>query len=141
MAFHIIPSIEESKVAEIKQELENLISSKGGNITFSRTPERTRLSYEIKHNRSSFFGYIQFSMQAPEGAMSEMNEHLRRHTDMLRYLIIKTPSDLQKSKDMIKQIKMRERAERKPKAAPKTPASEEEQKRLDEQLEDIIEKL
>lgn len=141
LAFHIVPNIEESKIIEIKQELENLITAKGGNITFSRMPERTRLSYEIKHNRSAFFGYIQFSIQASEGAMSEMNEHLRRHTDMLRYLIIKTPSDLQKSRDMLKQIKMRERVERKPKAAPKIQVSEDEQKKLDEQLADIIGKL
>ncbi len=141
MAFHVVPNIEESKIKEIKIELENLIIAKGGNVTFSRIPERTRLSYEIRHNRSTFFGYIQFSMQTPGEAMQEINEHLRRHADILRYLIVKTPSDLQKSKDMLKQIKMRERAERKPKAAPKTPVSEAEQKKLDEQLEDIIEKL
>ena len=141
LAYHITPNIEETKVSELKQEFENLITSKGGNIAFSRIPEKTRLSYEIDHLRHAYFGYIQFSMLIADGVMQEINETLRRHTEVLRYLVIKTPSDLQKGKDMLKQLKMKERAERKPKAAPKAPVTEEEKKKLDEQLEDIIEKL
>ena len=58
----------------------------------------------------------------------------------MRYLILKMPSDLQKDKDMLKQLKMKERAERKPKVAPKQ-VSEKEEKEIEKQLEDIIEKL
>ena len=141
LAFHILPNIEESKLAEIKQELENLITSNGGAITYSKQPERTRLSYQIQHLKSSYFGYIHFTLPIPEEALKNINEYLRRHTEILRFLIVKTASDLQKNRDMLKQIKMRERADRKPKVAPKAPVTEAEEKKLDEELENIIGKL
>ena len=141
LAFHIMPNLEESRIGEIKLELESLITSKGAVISYSRVPEKTRLSYLVKDQRNAFFGYIHFTLPNPEESLAEVNEHLRRHGDILRYIILKTPSDLQKGRDMLKQLKMKERAERKPKAAPKAPVTEEEKKKLDEQLEDIIEKL
>ena len=141
LAFHIVPNIEEAKIAEIKLELENLITSKRGVIVYSRQPEKTRLSYAINHHQSSYFGYIQFSLAMPDGALQEIHEHLRHHNDILRSIILKTPSDLQRNRDMLKQLKKKERAERRPKAGPKVQVTEEEQNKLDEALEDIIEKL
>ena len=140
IAFHIFQTIEEAKIAEVKQGLENFIISKGGAIAYSREPERTRLSYPIKHQTHTYFGYIHFNLPEPEEALKELNDNLKLNGDVLRYLILKMPSDLQKDKDMLKQLKMKERAERKPKVAPKQ-VSEKEEKEIEKQLEDIIEKL
>ncbi len=141
VAFHILPNVEEAKIEQIKQGLENLITSKEGVISYSKLPERTRLSYPIQHLQSSFFGYIDFSLPAPEEALKEINEYLKLNNDILRFLVLKLPSNLQKGKDVIRQLKMRERAERKPRAEPKAPVSEEEKKEMEEKLEELIEKL
>lgn len=140
LAFHISSNVEETKLGQIKQDLESLITGKGGVISYSKEPERTRLSYQIQHQKNAYFGYIHFSLPSPEEALKELNDNLRLNNDFLRFLIIKMPSDLQKGKDMLRQIKMKERAERKPKAAPKQ-VTEKEEKEIEKQLEEVIEKL
>ncbi len=140
LAFHVVPTIEELKIAEVKQELESFITSKGGAISYSKEPQRMRLSYSIKHQTHAYFSYIHFNLSNPEDSIKELNDYLKLNNDILRYLILRMPSDLQKGKDMLKQLKMRERAEKRPKAAPKQ-VSEKEEKEMEKQLEDIIEKL
>lgn len=140
LAYHVLPTLEEAKIAEVKQNLEQFIISKGGAVSYSKEPEKTRLSYAINHNNHAFFGYIHFNLPDPEESLKELNDTLKLNNDILRYLILKMPSDLQKSKDMLKQLKAKERAERRPKSAPKQ-VSEKEEKEMEKQLEDIIEKL
>ena len=72
--------------------------------------------------------------------MSITNEQLKLNPEVLRYLVVKTPSDLQKKQSMIKQIKMRERAERRSVGSPK-PTTPSENKELDKKLEDILENI
>ena len=139
LAFHLNPNLEEAKVSEIKQNIENIITSNKGVISYSKEPENIRLSYEIKYIGNSFFGYIQFNASESK-TMDDLNEHLKLNPDVLRYLIIKLPSDLQKKQSMLKQIKMREGQEKRAQAkaiAPKTG----ENKELDKKLEEIIEQL
>ena len=140
LAYHIVPTIEEAKIAELRQNLESLITSKGGAISYSKEPERIRLSYKINHHGNSYFGYIHFNLPEPEEALKELHDHLKLNENILRSLVLKMPSDLQKGKDMLKQLKAKERAEKRPKAAPKQ-VSEKEEKEIEKQLEDIIEKL
>ncbi len=140
LAFHILPTVEETKVGEVKLGIENQITSKGGAISYSKEPERTRLSYLIKHNTHAYFGYIHFNLPSPEESLKELNEYMKLNGDVLRYMILKMPSDLQKGKDMLKQLKMKERAERRPKSAHKQ-VSEKEDKEIEKQLEEVIEKL
>ena len=140
LAFHVSSNVEETKLPQIKQDLEELIISKGGVISYSKDPERTRLSYPIEHQKQAYFGFIHLSLPSTEEVLKELNESLRLNNEILRYLILKMPSDLQKGKDMLRQIKMRERAERRPKAAPKQ-VTEKEEKEIEKQLEEVIEKL
>lgn len=139
LAFHLNPNLDEAKVHEIKQNLENIITSNGGVISYSKEPEKIRLSYEIKHNRNSFFSYIQFNLSESK-ALDELNEQIKLNPDILRYLIIKLPSDLQKKQSMLKQIKMKERLEKKAQSKPVAPRPAE-NKELDKKLEEIIEGL
>lgn len=140
LAFHLNPNLEEVKVAEIKQNLENIITLNGGVISYSKNPERIRLSYEIDHQRQSFFGYIQFSL-TESNALDSLNEQLKLGQDVLRHLVVKLPSDLQKKQSMLKQIKMRERTEKKAATKVKTPATPSESRELDKKLEDILENI
>ncbi len=138
LAFHIKPDLEESAVQEIKQKIEQIITSNGGVISYSKEPEKIRLSYEIKHIGTSFFGYIQFNLSDSK-ALEELSEQLRLDANVLRHLIIKLPSDLQKKQSMLKQVKMRERQEKRAQVKATTPGTE--NKELDKKLEEIIEGL
>ena len=75
-------------------------------------------------------------------ALDELNEQLKLNPDVLRYLIIKLPSDLQKKQSMLKQIKMKERQEKRAQAKTIVPVKpQKDSKELDKKLEEIIEQL
>jgi len=50
----------------IANELKDELTKGRATITFAKEPEHQRLSYEVKHNAGSFFGYIQFNMPTGE---------------------------------------------------------------------------
>jgi len=139
LAFHLNPNLEEAKVREIKEKIESIITSNKGVISYSKEPEKIRLSYEIKHIGNSYFGYIQFNLSESQ-ALEELNEQLKLNPEVLRYLVIKLPSDLQKKQSMLKQIKMKERQEKRAQVKAVTPGVGE-NKELDKKLEEILENL
>ena len=127
----------------IASELKDELVKGGATISFAKEPERQRLSYEIKHNGGSFFGYIQFNMPAgtEDGvSLAEVEEYIKLNNDILRSLIIRLPSDAQKSQALERQMKAKERLEKRAQAISKNvPAVE--NKELDKELETIIDKL
>jgi len=138
VAFHINPNVEEPKVAQIKTTLEELILAKGGTITFSKVPERTRLSYAIKHQRASFFGYIHFSLADKDGLLA-LDESLRLNFEILRYIILKLETDAQKQKAITRAAQQKERMERRAKQMQQQPVAEKkDSKEMEKQLEDVI---
>jgi ribosomal protein S6 len=139
LGFHINPNMEEARVAAISNELKEKLVQGQATITFAREPERTRLSYEIKHIGQSYFGYIQFNMENGEG-LAPVQEYIQLNNDIMRSLITRLPSDSEKAKTMEQAMKARERIEKKAKAAnPK--AAPVQNEKLEKELEDIIEKL
>lgn len=140
LAFHINPNMEESRVAAISSELKEKLTAGQGVITFAREPERQRLSYEIKHNATAFFGYIHFNMEDGQG-LAGVEEYIKLNNDILRSLIIRLPSDTEKSQAIMRQAKARERLEKAKAATPKAGPVQPKNENLDKELEDIIEKL
>jgi len=143
LAFHINQNLEESRIMSIANELKDALIKGLATITFTKEPERQRLSYDIKHNAGSFFGYIQFNTENPEG-LAGIEEYIKLNNDILRSLIVRLPSDAQKSQTLERQLKAKERLEKRAqaatKAAPSTRPSAD-GKKLDKEVEDIIEKL
>ena len=72
LAFHLNPNLEEDRTKEIKQGIESIITSNKGVISYSKEPEKIRLSYEIKHVGNSYFSYIQFNLSESQ-ALEELN--------------------------------------------------------------------
>ena len=132
LAFHLNPDMEETQARQLAQNIENYITSAGGVVSFKKEPERTRLSYPIKHNQQAYFGYVHFNLDNKEG-LATIDEQMRFNNDILRYLTVKVPADTSKVKFRFKPQKPKTVTE-KP-AEPKTP---EETKELEKQLEDII---
>ena len=141
LAFHLNPNLEETKAKEIKQGIESIITSNKGVISYSKEPEKIRLSYEIKHVGNSYFSYIQFNLSEAK-ALEELNEQLKLSPEVMRCLIVKLPSDLQKRQSMLKQVKMKERQEKRAQAKATAPGEpKKDSKELDKKLEEIIEGL
>ncbi|HVZ11185.1 MAG TPA: 30S ribosomal protein S6 [Candidatus Paceibacterota bacterium] len=139
LAFHINPNLDEPRIAQISNELKDQVSKAKGIISFTKEPERIRLSYPIRGNANSYFGYIQFSTEETDG-LASVEEYIKLNPDIIRSLTVRLPSDAQKSQALMRQAKARERMEKKAKVAPeKAPAVPNE--KLDKELEDIIEKL
>ena len=138
LAFHINQNLEESRIMSIADELKEKLVKGGATVTFAKEPERQRLSYEIKHNAGSFFGYLQFNMPtgeddisglpAGQAGLAGVEEYIKLNNDILRSLILRLPSDAQK----------RAKAVTKAGSVPRSSADGE---KLEKAVEDIIEKL
>ncbi|OGN34998.1 MAG: hypothetical protein A3I39_01605 [Candidatus Yanofskybacteria bacterium RIFCSPLOWO2_02_FULL_47_9b] len=141
LAFHINPNLEESRIVTIANELKEKLTAMDAVISFAREPERTRLSYEIAHNAQVYFGYIQFNTENTEG-LATVQEYIHLNNDILRSIILRLPSDAEKSQAILRQQKAKDRIEKKARAAlPKSAPSPIQNATLDKELEDIIEKL
>lgn len=135
LAFHLNPDFEETQAKQLAQNIENYITSAGGVISFKKEPERTRLSYPIKHKKQTYFGLIHFNLESKEG-LANIDEQVKLNNDVLRYLTVKVPTDSGKVKFRFKP--------QKPRVAPEKPAEKktpEETKELEKQLEGILENL
>lgn len=88
-AYHLGPELEEASIKEQMQELESIVSKNGGSLLSSREPKKTRLSYSIKHKKSSHFGVIDFS--AVSETIEKINIQLKLQHNVMRYLLIKKP--------------------------------------------------
>ncbi len=140
LAFHINPNMDEARVAQISNEIQEQLTKNGAMVTFAKEPERQRLSYEIVHNATSYFGYVQFNIENPEG-LAGVEEYIKLNNDILRSLIVRLPSDAQKSQALERQMKAKERLEKRAQASAKSGTPAVPNEKLDKEVEDIIEKL
>ncbi len=140
-AYHITTQLDEAKVPAIQQEVEALIAKHGGVITFSQQPELKKLSYEIKHQRQSYFAWVQFTAENGE-LLPELDEWARLHPEVLRHVVLKLESESDK-----RAIKQAEHLERKAAKAAKegaavkkttTETKAEDTGKLEQQIEDVI---
>lgn len=135
LAYHLDANLEESQVPQMREELEKLVTSHGGMISFSKEPEKGRLSYPIRHSRSSYFGYMHFTMPDAE-QLAVIDEQLRLNNHVIRYLVVK--------QEPVSQNQRVPRSAMDKPAAPKTkkaPATEQEKKEIEQELDKVISEL
>jgi len=138
LAFHLVPTLEELGVLEKKETLEKLITEGDGVVTFSKLPEKTRLSYPIRRERGSFFGYIHFNLSTPE-TLEKLTEHIRLDNSFMRHIILKLETDAQKEKALARAAQHKERREQHKAQKPtKEALGETETKEMEKRLEEII---
>ena len=148
LGYHITANLDEADVQKNKNELEKIVTSNGGVITFSKEPERIRLAYPIKHQTSSYFGFLNFGLDSIEESVTKIRDEIRLNPSIVRFLILKLKSESKLNKeDMIRKMAMAEkRRARIAKGADKPIASrgegsKMEEAEVDKKLEEIIEKL
>lgn len=148
LAFHINPNMEDSRIATISNELKEQLVNHGATVTFVKEPERQHLSYRVAHNDTSYFGYIQFSTEQEEvpegkqGVLAVVEEYIKLNNDILRSIIIRLPSDAQKSQALERQMRAKERLEKRAQSTAKSPAQPAvDGEKMEKDLETVIEKL
>ncbi len=136
LAYHLDPNMDEAAVQRVRGELEQLITSHTGTIVTTKEPEKSRLSYPIRHERTSFFGWFQFRIEDRE-QLAAIDEQLRLHGEVMRHITLKvepTMSKKAKARSITGQQRDIERKARKKTAIEEPAASPE----IEKQLEDVI---
>ena len=148
LGYHIDPKVPETETQQIRQEMEQLITSQEGVISYSKEPEKTHLSYPVKHEHSSYFAFIQFSLPVqtdlsaqagmPSGGLAHLEEQLRLNTRLLRYITLKLESDTERQKAAAKAKISQERIQERAKRAPAAPITPQESEHIEQKIEEII---
>ena len=143
LAFHLLPSFNETDLENKKRELEEFISKNGGLISRSGEIKKIRLAYPIKKEQFSNFGYIEFLAAAND--IEKINKNLLADEKVLRHLIIKKEEEKTGRLTKLRALKPRKEisASQKPPAEfGQTPVQDQaEDKELDKKIEEILEKL
>ena len=146
LAYHITSNLEEADIQKTRQDLEKILTSHGGVISFAKDPEKIRLAYPIKHQLFAFFGHFYFNLESPDDAVAKIKDELKLNPNVLRYLFLKHKVQPKLDKeDMVRRLAMAEKRRLKAMKSSEKPAQKEitpsEEKAIDEKLEEIIDKL
>jgi len=129
LAYHIEPEVQEDQLTPLKEELEKLVTDTGGTIVFSKEPERSRLSYPIRNERMSYFGFAHFTVEDND-SIAHIDEQLRLNNHVMRHLIIKI--------DDPRSIVAKLPASQSERRVRKETAAHKDSKEIEKQLEDVI---
>ncbi len=141
LAYHFIPDLEEAEVAAHLKDLESLVGKQGGSVITSREPKKIHLSYPIDHKYYGFFGVVEFSAQAE--AITGLNAALKLQDGILRFLLVVKPTGKKEIRALGDQRNRRSRINVAPTHRPSTEpkAAPTEEKKIEKELEDVLEKL
>lgn len=115
------PAIGESNLKKQVDELKELIKSKGGEITAEDVWGLKEFAYTIKKHDSGYYVVLNFNM--PSINLKMLEKPLNLTSEILRYLVTKTPADYKlKSLDQYsKEAEKEAKAKEDEKEAAKTP--------------------
>ena len=79
--------ISTAQVEALADTFANLVAENGGKVDKREYWGLRNLSYRMKKNRKGH--YVLFNLEAPPGAVSELERNMRINEDVLRYLTIR----------------------------------------------------
>ena len=79
--------ISTAQVEALTDTFANLVAENGGKVEKREYWGLRNLSYRMKKNRKGH--YVLFNLEAPPGAVSELERNMRINEDVLRYLTIR----------------------------------------------------
>jgi small subunit ribosomal protein S6 len=94
--FVLQPELLESSVEKKLKEFDKFLTELGGKTSVRETWGKQKLAYRIKLFKEGI--YVVYNSALPGSAVSEVNNHLRIDTDVIRHLIIKLPEGYAYSK-------------------------------------------
>ncbi|MCY3675187.1 MAG: 30S ribosomal protein S6 [Paracoccaceae bacterium] len=76
-----------TQVERLSEDIEGILSDKGGSVLYKEYWGARKLAYAIKKNRRGH--YLFFRLDSPPEAVIELERRLRLNEDILRYLTTK----------------------------------------------------
>jgi ribosomal protein S6 len=95
VGFHVVPTVEEAKVADVVEMVRKALSSAKAEVLSEQFPAKMTLAYTIersatgKHEKynEAYFGWIKFAVEEREGIQG-VEDTLRASKDILRFLLV-----------------------------------------------------
>lgn len=81
------PDISAAQVETLTENMSNIIKENGGNVTKSEYWGLKNLAYRIKKSRKGHYSLL--NIDAPAGAVSELERNMRISEDVIRYLTVR----------------------------------------------------
>ena len=85
--FLVRPDVSASQVEALAKEFSTIIEEGGGTVPKIEQWGLRTLAYRLKKNRKAH--YVLMNLDAPTGAVHEMERNMRIHEDVLRHLTIR----------------------------------------------------
>ncbi|MBH64428.1 MAG: 30S ribosomal protein S6 [Alphaproteobacteria bacterium] len=100
--FLVRPDVSASQVEALTKEFSTIIEEGGGTVPKIEQWGLRTLAYRLKKNRKAH--YVLMNLDAPTGAVHEMERNMRIHEDVLRHLTIRM-EELEEGPSVIMQSK------------------------------------
>ncbi len=100
--FLVRPDVSASQVEALAKEFSMIIEEGGGTVPKIEQWGLRTLAYRLKKNRKAH--YVLMNLDAPTGAVHEMERNMRIHEDVLRHLTIRM-EELEEGPSVIMQSK------------------------------------
>ncbi|HVU80345.1 MAG TPA: 30S ribosomal protein S6 [Candidatus Paceibacterota bacterium] len=97
IGFHVVPTVEEAKVADVVEEIRTALSSAKADVLSEQFPAKMQLAYTIeraatgkreKYNEA-YFGWIKFAVEERDG-IPGIEAALRSSKNILRSLLVES---------------------------------------------------
>ncbi len=147
IGFHVVPTVEESKVTDVVNALKAEISKVGGELVSEEAPQKMVLSYVIERATSgkrekyteSYFGWLRFVVEERSG-ISAVETHLRADKNILRYLFVQAlPEEVQAPRRAVfSSNRLEGETIKKPTATPEAPAAEISEEDLNKSIDALV---
>jgi small subunit ribosomal protein S6 len=95
LIYVIAPTVGEKEVADLQNQIQEIVKSSGGKIEKTETWGRRRLAYEIDRHKDGT--YVLELLNGPVELVKELDRRLRVIDDVLRHLIVRVDEDLRKA--------------------------------------------
>ncbi len=84
------PDVTAQQVETLTQQFTDLVKAQGGTVPKTEYWGLKSLSYRLKKNRKGHYSFMQ--LDAPPGAVAELERNMRINEDVIRYLTVKVES-------------------------------------------------
>jgi ribosomal protein S6 len=108
LAYHVNPDLDDTEIQKTRQDLENLITSNNGVVSFSRDPEKTRLSYVVDKHNNSYFGYFLFDLDSGE-AIENIKNTVGSNSNVFRFIVLKYDTEKKDKKSIVRKMALEEK--------------------------------
>lgn len=84
--FIMNPVLSEDQVRETVDKFKGIISTKGGQVTYTEDWGLRKMAYPIQKKKSGFYHMLEF--QAPGSVIAEMEVEMKRDERLMRFLTV-----------------------------------------------------